>query len=182
MSNEKRLNRRQEVFIREYLVDLNASGAYARAGFRARGNSAEVNAARLLRNAQVAEAIEKAMGERAQRTKIDADRVLLELARIAFFDLGRAFLPDGTLKPLNEMDEDTRRALSSLEVVALNNGERESIGTLRKIKTVDKLAALEKLGRHLGLWNDKLTLQGNAENPLVSLIQAVQGSSFRPTH
>jgi len=74
MAEPKKLNRRQEEFVRHYLLDLNASAAYVRAGFRARGNSAEVSAARLLRNAQVAEAIERAMAERSERTKIDAER------------------------------------------------------------------------------------------------------------
>ena len=48
---------KQQRFVEEYLVDLNASAAYARAGYVARGNSAEVNASRLLRNAQVASAV-----------------------------------------------------------------------------------------------------------------------------
>ena len=69
MAASKNLTARQSVFAREYLHDLNAAAAYRRAGYTARGNSAEVNAARLLRNAQVAEAIESAMAERAREPK-----------------------------------------------------------------------------------------------------------------
>lgn len=67
---------KQEAFVREYLIDLNATAAYKRAGYVAKGNAAEVNAARLLRNAQVASAIQAGMDERAERTEITADYVL----------------------------------------------------------------------------------------------------------
>jgi len=55
-----------------------------------------------------------------------------------------------------------------------------AIGTLTKIKLADKLRALELLGRHLGMFNDKLTLAGDKENPLVLLLKQVQGSALRP--
>lgn len=77
---------KQEAFVREYLVDLNATAAYKRAGYTAKGNSAEVNAARLLRNAQVADAIEKAQNKRSDRTQITADKVLERWWQIATAD------------------------------------------------------------------------------------------------
>ena len=70
------LTPKQQRFVDEYLVDLNASAAYVRAGYAARGNVAEVNASRLLRNAQVAGAITAAKAQRSERTRIDADWVL----------------------------------------------------------------------------------------------------------
>lgn len=179
MARENKLTAKQRAFVNEYLVDLCASAAYRRAGYRARGNSAEVSSVKLLRNPKIAAAIAEAMRERAKRTQIDIDRVLRELACVAFLDIGKAFTPEGALKPLDKMDENTRRAISGLEVAALiEDGER--IGTLKKIKIADKIAALEKIARHLGMFNDKLILKGDAENPLVVLIQQIQGNSLKP--
>lgn len=174
-----KLTPRQALFVEEYLKDLNATAAYIRAGYRARGNSAEVSAAKLLRLPKVAEHVEKAKAERTARNRITQDDVLRELGRIAFFDIGKAFTPDGALKPLDEMDEDTRRALAGLEVVSLTS-EGEHIGTLKKVKIADKLGALGKLAQHLGMLDPKLTIKGDAQNPLLMLIQQMKGSSLKP--
>jgi phage terminase small subunit len=177
VAQAKKLNQRQEEFVRQYLLDMNATAAYLRAGFRARGNSAEVNAARLLRNAQVAEAIEKAMGERAQRTKIDADRVLCELGKIAFLDVRKALNNDGSFKAVSELDDDVAAALASLDVVELG-GEQGVV--IRKVRLADKLRALELIGKHLGMFRERVEVAGDKENPLTLLIRQVQGSAFRP--
>ena len=176
---EVKLTPRQALFVEEYLKDLNATAAYIRAGYRARGNSAEVSAAKLLRLPKVAEHVERAKAARTARNKITQDDVLRELGRIAFFDIGKAFTPDGALKPLDEMDEDTRRALAGLEVVTLTS-EGENIGTLKKVKITDKLGALGKLAQHLGMLDPKITLKGDAKNPLTLLIQQIQGNSLKP--
>ncbi len=63
------LNSKQEIFALEYLSDLNAAAAYRRAGYRARGNAVEVNASRLLRNAQVKEFVERELAHRKERLK-----------------------------------------------------------------------------------------------------------------
>jgi len=74
---------KQEAFVREYLIDLNASAAYKRAGYAAKGNAAEVNAIRLLRNAQVKAAISAAMEKRADEMEISAKYVLDSIKRVA---------------------------------------------------------------------------------------------------
>lgn len=74
---------KQEAFVREYLIDLNASAAYKRAGYAAKGNAAEVNAVRLLRNAQVKAAITAAMQKRADDLEISAKYVLESIKRVA---------------------------------------------------------------------------------------------------
>jgi len=76
------LTPKQQRFVEEYLVDLNASAAYRRAGYAAKGNSAEVNAVRLLRNAQVAAAIETAKADRSEETRITAAWVLEQAALV----------------------------------------------------------------------------------------------------
>ncbi|MBU3887630.1 terminase small subunit [Methylosinus sp. KRF6] len=173
------LNARQQRFVEEYLIDLNASAAYQRAGYTARGNAAEVNAAKLLRNTQVAAAIELAMSERSLRTEITADRVLKELSCLSFFDIGDAFNPDGSLKRLYEMREDLRRAIAGFEVTEIHNEDGVVIGHTKKVKFADKIGALEKVMRHLGMF-DKDKLAVKFENPLSVLIQQVQGKAFNP--
>ncbi|MGH7476573.1 MAG: terminase small subunit [Longimicrobiales bacterium] len=78
------LTPKQAAFVREYLVDLNATAAYKRAGYRASGNAAEVNASRLLRNAKVAAAVGAAIELRAERVELTAAEVLDELRAIGF--------------------------------------------------------------------------------------------------
>ena len=92
----KKLYPRREAFAAEYLKDLNATRAAIRAGYSAK--TASSIGARLLADAGVARAVEAGMAARARRTEIDADRVVLELARIAFAD-PRDLMewgPDGT--------------------------------------------------------------------------------------
>ncbi|WP_198162290.1 terminase small subunit, partial [Methylosinus sp. R-45379] len=142
------------------------------------GNAAEVNAAKLLRNTQVAAAIELAMSERSLRTEITADRVLKELSCLAFFDIGEAFNEDGSLKQLYEMREDVRRAIAGFEVTEIRNEDGVVIGNTKKVKFVNKIEAIEKVMRHLGMFEDRLRVK--FDNPLAILIQQVQGRTFVP--
>ncbi len=165
----KKLTPKQAAFVREYLKDLNASAAYKRAGYRATGNAAEVNAARLLRNAQVQAAIQSAMDARAKRTEIQADRVLQEIAHAAFLDPIELFATNGTLKSLEAMPEAARRAIAGLEVEEIFEGSgkaRRWKGYLKKIKLVSKEGTLQLAGRHLKLFTDRTELTGKDGGPI----------------
>lgn len=81
-----KLNAKQKRFVEEYLVDFNGSAAYQRAGYAARGNAAEVNAARLLRNAQVQQAIAAGQAALSERTEITQEMVLERWWQIATAD------------------------------------------------------------------------------------------------
>ena len=78
-----RLTAKQAAFVREYLLDLNATGAARRGGYRP--NGAEVAGHRLLRNAKVAVQIDTALQERIERTELGADEVIEGLKREASF-------------------------------------------------------------------------------------------------
>src|SRR3954449_4422091 len=78
------LNDRQCRFVEQYLVDLNATQAAIRAGYSAA--TANQIGARLLANVKVAAAIAEARAARSRRTEVTQDRVVLELARVAFGD------------------------------------------------------------------------------------------------
>ncbi|MEW6125017.1 MAG: terminase small subunit [Pseudomonadota bacterium] len=169
---------RQEQFVREYLIDLNATQAAIRAGYSAK--TARQIGERLLTYVDVAEAIRVAMAERSRRTQITGDRVLEELAKIAFFDIREAFSANGTLKPLDEMTPTARAVIANLDVSDVHDRDGNIVGRLSKVRLADKVAVLTLLMRHLGMLNDKIKVQGDAENPLTLLIREVQGNSIRP--
>lgn len=169
---------KQAAFVREFLTDLCATRAAIRAGYSAR--TAAFIGAENLKKPQIASAIERAMSERSERTEITADRVLEKIGHLAFFDIRNLLNPDGTLRPLDALDEATAAVISGLEATELRNADGEPIGVVKKLKLTDRLGALTLLARHLGMLNDKLTLKGDAENPLTLLVKAIQGNTIRP--
>jgi phage terminase small subunit len=167
------LTAKQEAFVREYLIDLNATQAAIRAGYSAR--TAQEQGSRLLSNAMVAEAVKAAQDARAERTEITADRVLTELAKIGFADIRRIFTQTGALLTPGDMEDDAAATISSIEVVEKPRRDADGnveIEYVRKIRTWDKLGALTQMGRHLGMFTDKLEL--GASDELVSRMEAAR--------
>ena len=110
------LRPRPAAFVREYIAAgcKNAKQAAIRAGY-AGGASAEVTASRLLRNPRVAAEIEKAQGRLLRRHAISQDRLLRELANIAFFDLGELFDENWNPRPWSRIPPRARQAISGVE-------------------------------------------------------------------
>ncbi|AYY97751.1 terminase small subunit [Burkholderia multivorans] len=159
----KKLTAKQQRFVDEYLVDLNASAAARRAGYSEK--TANEQGARLLAKVSVQEAVRAAMTDRRERTHITQDRVLRELARIAFFDIRRLYNADGTLKRPDQFDDEAAAALAGVDVVEQmtysvdGDGELTPTPTLtKKAKVFDKTTALTLAMRHLGMLNDKLEI------------------------
>ncbi len=136
---------RQRRFVEEYLVDLNAAQATKRAGY------AYGSAWRVMRNPEVVAGIEKAQAARAERTRVTADKVVEELAKVAFGDPRRLFSwgPDGVI--LRESSELTE---AEAAIVSEISETRTAAGGSRKIKLRCKLTALNALGKHLGLFGN----------------------------
>jgi len=154
------INEKQKRFVEEYLKDTNGKQAAIRAGYAA--NSADVHAARMLANASVKEYLAARREKLQNKMEITQERVLKELARIAFFDSGKLFDDAGEPVPLSCMDEDTRRAIVGVEMVTKGN-DTMGYGEVQKIRLADKKGALDSLSRHLGLFNDKLELNVNKD-------------------
>ena len=144
--NTNKLTPKQQLFVKEYLIDLNASQAAIRAGYSER-TSREMGY-ELLTKPHVQEALQQAQKKREKRTNITADRVLEQLARVAFSDIGEFVEFDGTTVTIKSSKDVDGTVLS--EVSATPAG--------LKIKLNDKMKALELLGRHLGMFNDKLNI------------------------
>lgn len=150
---------KQRQFCREYLVDLNATQAAIRAGYSKK--TARGTAWQLLQKPEIQAEIQRLMDKRANRTEITADRVLMEIARVAFLDPRRFYDGQGRLLPIGELPDDVAAALASMEeVVSKVPGEPDEVEYTKKIKMADKLRALELAGKHLKLFTDKVELSG----------------------
>ena len=150
------LTPKQQRFVQEYLIDLNATQAAIRAGYSAK--TAEQQGPRLLGNVGVAQAIKAAQDARAKRTNITQDRVLQEYARIAFSNMKdfASFGEDGViLKDLASMDDDAARCVAEVSESTSAAG-----GSIR-FKLHDKKGALDSLARHLGMFTDKTEHSGH---------------------
>lgn len=139
-----RLNPKQARFVEEYLKDLNATRAAKDAGYSAR-RASELGY-QLLQHPTVAAAIQEAKQVRSERTQITADRVLEEIAAIAFAHMGQFATWHDDRVSLIDSSEVDPRAVSEVSQRATRNGN--NVG----IKLHDKLGALAKLGDHLGMW------------------------------
>lgn len=145
------LTPKQEAFVKEYLVDLNATQAAIRAGYSE--TSAGVVGSQNLRKPNIEKAIEHEMNQRQERTKVNQDKVIKELAKLAFSNM-KSFMRWGpnsvTILHSDQLSDDDAACVSEITQTANANG-----GTIR-LKLHDKRAALELLGRHLGMFSDTI--------------------------
>lgn len=147
------LTEKRKRFCNEYLVDLNATQAAIRAGYSPK--TANEQGARLLANVSVQEAIAKAMAERSRRTGVNQDRVIQELARIAFVNPQDVINPeDASVR--EDAAEDDLACIQSVKVKTMDGAKGTSME--REVKLNDKMKALELLGKHLGMFKDKVEL------------------------
>lgn len=154
-----KLNARQQRFVEEYLIDLNATQAAIRAGYK-KTEYTDTNANKLLENTRIREAIDKAMAERSKRTGINQDRVIQELARIAFVNPQNVInAEDGSVR--DDATEDDLACIQSVKVKTMN-GEK-GYSEEREVRLSDKIKALELLGKHLGMFKDKVELEADME-------------------
>lgn len=133
-----KLTDKQEAFIREYMIDMNATQAYLRAGYKVNENTARANASRLLTNANILTRIEELQAERAKKLDIDAEWVLKRLVQISDRCMQEepvmAYNYDSkTLEPTGEYQFDSTGANKSTELI----------------------------GKHLGMFKDKLDINAN---------------------
>ena len=148
--------------------------AYSAAGYDAVDESAEVNACNLLKNANFRRAYEKALSELAKKTGITKERVLEEERRLAYMDPGDLFeIKSGQWTPIPppELPEDVRRAISSIDITENYFPQLNKVETKYKYKFWDKGRALERVSRHLGLYDDKITI--GIDDKLLEFFRAV---------
>ena len=162
---------KRELFAREYIVDLNATKAAERAGYSAK--SAYSQGHRLLKDGEVKAEIQRLMDQRGERLEITADKVLQELGKLAFFDVRSLFNSDGSPKNIHELDGNSAAAVAGLEVHELFDGagdQKHAYGLCRKIRLADKGQNLERLAKHLQLFNEKPDGDDGLMNELIDAI------------
>jgi phage terminase small subunit len=150
---------KQRRFVAEYLKDLNATQAAIRAGYSAATASSQGE--RLLRNVEIADAVTQKETKHLAKLEITADRVLEEIARVAFFDPRRLFDADGNVRPIDQLTEADAAAIAQLDIVLANidagDGKRDR---MHRIKLADKLRALELLAKRFGLVKEQVEVTG----------------------
>lgn len=165
---EKPLSPKQQRFAEEYIIDLNGAAAARRAGYSERNAADQARQNFALPKVQAA--IQAAMAKRSQRTAITADRVLEELAKIGFASIRSVVRWGDTVAVLDPEAAEVRTVsgvalvgsdkLSADEAAAIAEVSQTKDGQIR-VKMHDKQAALVSLGRHLGLFTDKVEATGN---------------------
>lgn len=156
-----KLTEKQERFVREYIIDLNATAAYQRAGYVATGAAARANACRLLTNANVSERIAELQKESFERAAITADRVLEELAKLGFSNM-LDYVNVGTngdaYVDLRRMTRDQAAAVQEITVEDFVDQRGEDARDVRRVKfkLADKKSSLELLGKYLRLFTDRV--------------------------
>lgn len=157
----KGLTPKQARFVAEYVVDLNASAAARRAGYSAK--TAEAIGRENLAKPTVASAIQERMKAVANRVEVTQERIVRELALIAFGNK-RAVMtwgPNGvTLKDSEELTDDQAALVAEVKETTSATG-----GSL-SLKTHDKVKALELLGKYVGMFSDKVELTGKGGAPI----------------
>lgn len=152
-----KLNPKQERFVAEYLLDLNATQASIRAGYSAK--TAHVQGPRLLGNVAVASEIAKRQVKLADKYEVSAERVIRELALIGFANMLDyvSVKGEGAFVDLSTMTRDQAAAIQEVTAETLGSGGEDGPAIVRtKIKLASKQAALESLGKHLGLFKEQL--------------------------
>jgi phage terminase small subunit len=151
---------KQERFVAEYLIDLNATQAAIRAGYSRKG--AEANSMRLLRDDRVAAAVREGKARQLAKAELSAMRVLEEYRRIAFFNPKALVRPDGTYKGLNELTDEEAAALAEHEAIIKNAkaGDGHTDEVLRP-RQWNKIEALRDLAKHFSLLVEKQDININ---------------------
>lgn len=159
----------QKIFCDEYLIDFNATRAYKVAYKRCKKDeTANVNSSKLLRNTKVKEYIKERMDERQKRTEITQDMVLNELAAIAFAsatDFARVKNGSVVIDDTDELEEKVKKA-----IVGIKEGKNGI-----EVSMANKMQALELLGRHLGMFKDKLELSRPTSEITDEIDKYIQG-------
>nr|DAR24568.1 MAG TPA: Terminase small subunit [Caudoviricetes sp.] len=170
------LTDKQKRFCEEYLIDLNATQAAIRAGYSPK--TAEQTASRLLRNVKVQEYIAKRQKELSRSTEITQERVIKELALIAFSNnadyahvVEKKMQVEAGGALVDLLDKDGKpvmyRTVEPVLTEELTEEQKRALAVIKKgrdgleVKSCDKVKALELLGKHLGIFTDKIEANVN---------------------
>ena len=144
---------KQKRFCEEYLIDLNATQAAIRAGYKPR--SAGSVGSENLEKPEIRACVDQMLADRSARTGVNADRVVRELAKIAFAK-GTDVIDTETGNVREDATDDDRACIAAVKVKQVNGADFTSIE--HEIRLCDKVKALELLGKHLGIFEDNINV------------------------
>lgn len=166
-----KLTIKQKRFAEEYLVDLNSAAAIQRAGYKVKPQHAGKLGHRTLQSPAVQEYIAELTAERSKRTQITADRVLEEIAKVAFVNIADFIDDDGRMLPPGNINRENMATVQELTERVYGGDENPIVE--RKYKLNDKMNALEKLGKHLKLFTDKVETEVTHKGSIADLLAQV---------
>lgn len=164
------MTQKQKRFIEEYLIDLNATQAAIRAGYSP--DTAQQTGSENLSKPVIRAQIDRAMAERSKRTGVNAERVVQELAKIAFVNAAEVIDPKTATVKEDALPEDTA-AIQSVKVKTFG-----ADGLEREIKMADKIKALELLGKHLGMFQNNLNVTLGTSDKLNDVMSQIGGEGL----
>lgn len=162
-----KLTPKQERFVDEYLKDLNATQAAIRAGYSQK--NAHTIASQLLGKSQVSQQISKRRKALEIDCEITRERVVKEMARLAFFNIKCFFDDNGNPKKVSELTDDAACAINGIDIVNIGNDE-VGFGQVIKYKIPDKNKALENLAKILGYFDKNTSKDENKESIKTKII------------
>lgn len=164
--NPQKLTDRQERFCLEYVVDLNATQAAIRAGYKE--GTAGQTAGENLKKPQIKKKITQLQAEIAKRTQITADMVVRELAAIGFADVRECFDQHGNILNPKKLPDSISRVVAGIDLIEVKKDVK-----VKKLKLWNKVAALESLAKHLGMYQQ----DSGATAININVIDAKQGAA-----
>ena len=163
------LTKKQQRFVSEYLVNLNATQAAFRAGYSKR--TAKQQGARLLTNVDVQKAVEEGQKAIGERNELSQDMVVQELRLLGFSNMAdyMTVTKDGSLTAdFTKLTREQAAAIHEVTVDEFTDGKGKDARPVRRVKfkLADKRAALVDLGRHLGIFRDRVELTDKGGKPI----------------
>lgn len=156
----------------------NAKACYQLLHPRAKPDTCKVEGCKLLKDPAVVAYLEKKRRQAETEADVTQGRVLRELAAVGLMDIGKLYDENGNFLPLEQMDEQARRSIVSIEVVtqrvAGSPRDEPEYETIKKVRLADKNRGLEMLGRHLKMFTDNVNL---TSDPIRALLEKIDGQS-----
>ena len=174
-----KLTDKQELFAREFIVDLNATQAAIRAGYSEK--SSRNQGARMMANDDILDRIAELKADRNEQVGVDAAYVLRRLTEIDQMDVLDILLANGELKPIKDWPKVWRTTLSGMDVVEMASAE--SAALLKKIKWPDKVKNLELLGKHVDVqaFKEQTKVEHGFEEEVSDLMKALSAGASHVT-
>ena len=177
-----KLTDKQQAFVNEYLVDLNATQAAIRAGYSEK--TAKDIGCQNLAKLDIQQAIAKALKERSERTKVDSDWLLTHCSEMLKADIGDILDEVGQFKPIHDWPKIWRQMLSGVDIKELfaytGGGDncKEKIGELIKAKFVSREKILELTGKHVnvGAFTEKVEHSGEVNVNILTFTESQEGN------